>query len=411
MQVAADWRPCSYNQTRGLLYHTIRAIVTSIPEETNGLSGDECEKLRSKAIGDLTEAVCYSGPRRKQAPKIQEKIDLLLSSVGQLPVEDKWKRRIRALCETLVDHYIIVVETAVGTGNYITLSYGQDIPIGKSTIRNKWRSRFGLRCLTVDIPHHVYALRTETYHLQMNAGPMEYIFDHHLEWLSSGDAVKPKELKWGAFIPYVRLHYSSASPAAHLYIRRQSSSEETTKALHQDPTGRDRLKSVITFREIPPGALGAATIVSLVTTVLVCFFAMTQIGQEPTPTDPVTSLGSDIPALLIALPAVASLIIGSWLDLSRLRRASLTTYLGLGASLVLSLASALYFLWDAYKILPGRRILSLPGSITVKTDIGWLVLAGLAITCSLFLCRDLIRTSTYYFQLIRKRVKEHTHEC
>jgi hypothetical protein len=245
----------------------------------------------------------------------------------------------------------------------------------------------------------------------MNAGPMEYIFDHHLEWLTSGDAVKPGELKWGTFIPYVRLHYSSANPAAHLYIRRQSSSEEATKALQEASTHADRLKSVIEFREVPPGALGAATIVSLITAVIICFFALTQIGEEPTLAHPVTSLGSDIPALLIALPAVASLIIGSWLDLSRLRRASLTTYLGLGASLVLSLASALYFLWDAYKILPGRRILGLPGSITVRTDIGWLVLSGLAITCSLFLCRDVVRTSKYYFQLIRTRVKEHTNGC
>lgn len=399
----------SYNQTRGLLGHAIRAIVKSFPEKANGLSSDECEKLREKAIADLTVAVCHSGPRKKQGRKAHEKIGELLGSAEQLPVEDKWKQRIRALCEILVDHYIIVAETAVGTGNYVTISYSQDIPIGKSTIQHKWRGRFGLRCLTVDIPHHVYALRTEAYHLQMNAGPMEYIFDHHLEWLTSGDAVKPGELKWGKFIPYVRLHYSSANPAAHLYIRRQSSSEEAMKALHEAATRRDQLKSVIEFREIPPGALGAATIVSLITTVIISFFALTQIGQEPTPAHPATSLGSDIPALLIALPAVASLIIGSWLDLSRLRRASLTTYLGLGASLVLSLTSALYFLWDSYKILPGRRILGLPDSITVRTDIGWLVLSGLAITCSLFLCRDLIRTSKYYFQLIRKRVTEHTH--
>jgi hypothetical protein len=399
----------SYNQTRGLLGHAIRAIVTSFPEKINGLSSDECKKLREKAIVDLTEAVCYCGPRRKQDPEIRDKIGRLLSSAEQLPVEDKWKQRIRALCEMLVDHYIIVVETIVGTGNYVTLSYNQDIPIGKSTIRHKWRGRFGLRCLTVDIPHHVYAVRTEAYHLQMNAGPMEYIFDHHLEWLTSGDAVKPGELRWGTFIPYVRLHYSSANPAAHLYIRRQSRSQEVTKALQEASTHRDRLKSVIEFREIPPGALGAATIVSLITTVIVCFFALTQIGEEPTLAHPATSLGSDIPALLIALPAVASIVIGSWLDISRLRRASLTTYLGLGASLVLSLASALYFLWDAYKILPGRRILGLPGSITVRTDIGWLVLSGLAITCSLFLCRDLVRTSKYYFQLIRMRVTDHTH--
>lgn len=403
----------SYNQTRGLLTLVMRYIINSLPEKANGLSNDECKERRTKAIADLGQAICYPGPRKKQNQEIQDKIGKLLDSASNLPVEETWKNRVRAFCETLVDQYVIVAEAAVGAGNYVTLSYTQDIPIEQSSTVNKWRGRFGLKYSTVDIPLHTYAVRTESYHLQMNAGPMEYIFDHHLEWLRSGRTVRPGELNWGNFIPYVRIHYGSANPAAHLYIRRQSSSEEATEALRQasarkdgDESNIDHLKSVVEFREIPPGALGAATIVSLVTTAIVCFFALTRIGQEPSRANPVVSLGSDIPALLIALPAVASLVIGSWLDLSHLRRASLTTYLGLGSSLVLSLASALYFLWNAYDILPGRLSLELPGKITVRTDVGWLILAGLAITCSLFLCRDVVTTSRYYFQLIRRRIKE-----
>jgi hypothetical protein len=188
---------------------------------------------------------------------------------------------------------------------------------------------------------------------------------------------------------------------------------KTTAALRDAATHKqiegpgllDQLKSVVEFREIPPGALGAATVVSFVTAVIVSFFAFTLIGQEPSRLHPVLSLGSDIPALLISLPGVASLIIGSWLELSRLRRASLTTYLGLGASLILSIVSALYFLWNAYRILPGRVILGLPGGLILRTDIGWLVLSGLAITCFLFLCRDVVTSSRYYFRLSKRRVE------
>ena len=166
----------------------------------------------------------------------------------------------------------------------------------------------------------------------------------------------------------------------------------------------DRLKSVVEFREIPPGTLGAATVVSIITAVIITFFAVTQIGQQSSSDSVNPTVSSDIPALLLALPGVASLIIGSWLDLSRLRQASLATYLGLGISAVLSLASALYFLLNAYKDLPGRVTLPIAIHLEVKTDIGWLILAGIAITACLFLCRDLISTSRYYFQRVKARV-------
>jgi hypothetical protein len=98
------------------------------------------------------------------------------------------------------------------------------------------------------------------------------------------------------------------------------------------------------------------------------------------------------------------LIIGSWLDLSRLRQASLATYLGLAASVMLSLTSALYFLLDAYRHVPGRLVLFINSHVAMHTDIGWLVLAGLSATSALFLSRDLISTSRYYFQRVKKRV-------
>ena len=254
----------SYNQTRGLLTLVMRYIINSLPEKANGLSDEECKKRRAKAIADLGRAICFPGPRKKQDQEVQDEIDELLSSVDTLPVEETWKKRIRAFCETLVDQYVIVAEATVDAGNYVTLSYTQDIPIEQSSTVNKWRGRFGLKYSTVDIPLHTYAVRTESYHLQMNAGPMEYIFDHHLEWLRSGDAVRPGELNWGSFIPYVRIHYGSANPAAHSYIRRQSSSEEATKALRQASASKDadksshidQLKSVVEFRRDSAGRIG-----------------------------------------------------------------------------------------------------------------------------------------------------------
>ncbi len=198
----------------------------------------------------------------------------------------------------------------------------------------------------------------------------------------------------------------------HLYIRRQTDSPTTTKALREaaskpeaDNWGwPDRLKSVVEFREIPPGTLGAATAISLMSAALIVFFALTQIGQMRSSASSTVGADSDMPALLIALPGVASLIIGTWIDLSHLRRASLTTYWGLLASMSLSFASSLFFLLNAYKVVPGSIKMSIAGNILIQTDIWWLTLAGLAITCSLFLSRDLVASSRYYFRSVKGRI-------
>lgn len=398
----------SYNQTRGLLAYAIETIINIAPTEATGMARGERDKNKKYARSCLTTVVCAPGPRKKQTPEKQREISDLLKSIDGLPTTQDWKKRIRDFCETLADYYVIVAETGVPSGGvYVNLKYKQRVPLERSSLSvvNRMRSRFGLRFSAVDIPLNLFALGVEAYHLQMNATPMQYVYDHHLEWLgdTSRKQLVQSDLHNGDFKPYVRLHYNTAQPAMHLYIRRQF-----------DPKARpgitiksgfpERLKSVVEFREIPPGTLGAATVVSVITAVIISFFAITQIGQEPSSSATAPTVNSDIPALLLALPGVASLVIGSWLDLSRLRQASLATYLGLGVSAILSLASALYFLLNAYRVVPGRLTLWIAGHVAIKTDVGWLLLAGIAITSCLFLCRDLAATSRYYFQRVKARV-------
>ena len=58
--------------------------------------------------------------------------------------------------------------------------------------------------------------------MEMDAGPMLYVFDHHLEKMNSVVRLTQDDLINGTYKPYVRLHYNSAGPVMHLYIRRQS---------------------------------------------------------------------------------------------------------------------------------------------------------------------------------------------
>ena len=413
----ADVVTLSYNQTRGLFAYVIKTVVNIPHVESADLPEAEFDKIKARVAANLVTAVCAPGPKKKKGPAERERINRLLDSVNDLPIANEWKRRIRSFCDTFVDYYVIVAEVPVPAGSHIMLTYRQQVSVENSTLSlaNRLRSRFGLRYSTFDIPLNIFALEVEAYHMQMDAGPMQYVFDHHLERMNSKVRLTQDDLWQGDDKPYVRLHYNSAAPTMHLYIRRQSENVASAQELKVPadsstyrPGMSERLKSVVEFREIPPGALGAATVISLMTAIVISFFALTQIGQEPTTAHSSTIIGSDIPALVIALPGFAGLIIGSWLDLTHLRRSSLTTYMGLGACVTLSLASALYFLLDANKVVPGRIALHVSNNFVIKTDFGWLILATIAITCSLFLVRDVASSTRFYFNQVKERVNRRT---
>ena len=102
----------------------------------------------------------------------------------------------------------------------------------------------------------------------------------------------------------------------------------------------------------------------------------------------------------------ATVLIGSWLDLSRLRRASLTTYLALAWTMMLSLASALLFVYDSNRRLEGTVIAAHVNTVfgMIKTNWMWLTLMALAITHFLFLLRTLRYEHRHYEKRVRKRI-------
>jgi hypothetical protein len=406
----------SYNQTRGLLAYVLKTIIDIAPERGHARSGGDRKNIKSKVAAKLVQAACSPGPRKKKSAAERAEINALLDCVDELPVADDWKQRIRGFCDALVDHYVIVAEVSVPAGGYILATYEQAISVDSSASGfGLLRSRLGLRYSKFDIPLNIFALEVDAYHMQMNASPMQYVFDHHLERMNSGIRVTQADLCRGHDKPYLRLHHCTAGPAMHLYIRRQSDRMRYASARSlasfqgeaNRPDARERLKSVVEFREIPPGALGAAAIVSVMTAAVIVFFALTRIGEEPFDGSTAAQSGSDIPALILTLPGFASLVIGSWLDLAHLRRASLATYLGLGTSVALSLTAALYYLLDANKAIPGRISLHVASGFVIRTDMGWMGLAVAAVTCSLFLMRDLSARSRYYFSMIEKRIQGH----
>lgn len=410
-----------HNRIRGLLALALEGLVqTAIHESKLGTRLAHHPQQSSEAvIGELIKIVCGKRQSRRQMAlptnETTAKIDRLLDD---LPVTFKWRSRIEKFCHQYVNYYVIVAEASPGDtalkDGYLTLIYSHRVPFDAGANKHqKWRRFFGLMPSTIDIPLNAFAFQVDAYHQEVIAEPGQYVFDHHLEQLDSGDPVRQDDLETEDFRPYVRLYYDAdARPNAHLYIRRQlGAPPSTTNLIRPYPS---RLKSVVEFREIPPGTLGAATMIALASAVIISFFAVTHTGLDANPNVPPdriaaeqikATLNSDIPAVLLALPAFVGVLIGSWLDLSRLRKASLTTYLALTMTMFLSLGSALYFILDTNHQLPTALTLTVHGlDAKITTDWIWLGLMAISITHFLFLFRTVIDLSRYYSKCLQKRI-------
>jgi hypothetical protein len=371
------------------------------PKETGqwAQAPQEARANMAKAMRKLAIALCSPGPLEKLTDNAaRDRLKGALASIDDLPTTWEWKNRIRNFCEQFIDGYVIVAEVPPPAGNRLIVTYTHCVPLESPTNHpyNQWRERFGLSPSTVDVVVNPYAFQVEAYHLQISAQSEQYVFDHHLEWLESHSPATQASIQCSGIKPYIRVYHEEARPNAHLYVRRQ---DEPAFGLEESAVGQ--LKAVVQFREIPPGALGGAVAVACASAAIVTFFALTRVGLGESS----KSLNSDIPAVLLALPAFVSVLIGSWMDLSRLRRTSLTTYLALAGTMIYSLFSALFYI---YNVGHGHVLAAVDptiiGKFTVTTDVVWLVLSLVTVTHALFLIRAVISESRYYFSLVRKRV-------
>jgi hypothetical protein len=243
------------------------------------------------------------------------------------------------------------------------------------------------------------------------------VFDHHLERLATQEHVTQDDIVSDRFTPYVRLYHNEARSNAHLYIRYQALDTAADSAKVKDrvqasgpyesETYSDRLKSVVRFREIPPGALGGVTVIAWASTVIIYFFALTRLGLdiEAANVNGVrTIVKADMPALLLALPAFSGVLIGALLDQSRLRRTSVTTYVALACVMSISIFSALYFIYDSGKDFPIGLSFILPGTFSLETDLIWVCLMVLSSALALFLVKELYSQGRLYFGMVRNRI-------
>ena len=172
---------------------------------------------------------------------------------------------------------------------------------------------FGLKPNKVAIPAEL-ALTTRSHHLRVTVPPDKFILRQFMQCRHCMKLVTPR---WRGRVP------TPDNPCAHepdrpghepdssgqklrLRVRRRRGQNYANVYLRgfgiSTPRMQD-LQLLAAFYEVPPGARGRASITALVTTVLllaVGIFATDQSGDQP------TAINESVPALMLALPAVAA---------------------------------------------------------------------------------------------------------
>jgi hypothetical protein len=287
---------------------------------------------------------------------------------------------LRRFCDFCADHYLIIVEAELPKGSRLSMRYTRTVPeYGRTEDWNeRLRVRLGLSPFRYFLPLNL-PFEAPSYHFSMLGVPGQYLAHEELIDTQTRKPIQPAVFDGISPQPALQGRLDSGLPYSHLYMR----------GLHKArPIG---IGTKVEFDEIPPGALGGACVVSVACAVLIWFFALTQPGLRKA-----LESSSDLPALLLAVPAFAATWIGQSVD--RILRSSSSAYVGLAASAVLSVTSALLYVANSsqrsfYRI---KSIGLFHGLVTLKSvDISWFILALAASILAAYLAellRDKVRS-------------------
>lgn len=369
-------------EARGLVAVSVRSLfyLALAESKTSSTRMDVSQVALSpddqKIMNDvIVDAVCQVGGARKEArqtPHAGSREDVLmlrreeaLGRINELSAafDSYWKQKIQTICRVLARCYLIIAEVPEPDGGHLVVQYSSLYSPERMHVSQyeRLRAKYGLDPSTIDVPM-TRALHADSYHFEMVAPAGQYIFSHHLEGLGSRQPLRQKAMVIGDAQQYVRVYHEDGRSIAHLYVRRQGDRFNLSR-IKPDSMQPPDFKSVIHLREIPPGALGGAALLAVLSALVISFFTFTRVGMNEGGTP------GEIPALILALPAFVSSVIGRSLDTHRVGGTSLTAYFGLLIVAILSVFSTLLYLLDAGRSMPTERYISIVGGIVLHTDI------------------------------------------
>jgi hypothetical protein len=377
------------------LYGLLATVIKNLFRSAYMNGKDEGERsltvIEESVLSSLTQIVC--NPERVDKTAISSILGLLDTSqqlkaadvnTGRESVDGDAASYLRNLCEFFAENYLLAIEVEVPRGHRLSIKYSRTIPLYEqtATLDNRSRVRLGLSSRSFTVPLTL-PFEAPSYHFSMAGVPGGFVASQKL-FEPPNNVISPGTFQNGNGQPFFSTKCESALPYTHLHTR-----------------GLQRFRPIemwtrVEFEEVPPGALGGALVVSTASAILIWFFTLTQPGLRAP-----LSQASDLPALLLTVPAFVATWIGNSVD--RVQRSSISTYIGLGVSTAVSLGSALLYIANA-----NHKAFFTIGSFTFyhglirlkDVDATWLLLALIASVVSGYLAESLREKLHWYMRLL-----------
>ena len=391
-------------EIRGLLVVTLRTLFTmEILARTKKPAIRELNRKEKDVLLQVAKAIACT-------TLSQTDIDNALTLVDRLSDDrfgEAWKERIKRFCCSLARDHLIVVEVPMAEHSNIVLSYRNIITaceVRKFGRRN--RAKHGMSPIVAEASM-AWALLPDSYHFELQAPPGLYIFDHHLEELESNTVLK--QVQSGGVQQYVRTYCEKGGSLAHLYIRRvgynrdSDASPPDQKSPHQQATSGDLakasdFKSVILFKEVPPGTLGNAATIALFAAIVIFYNTFIYDAQPSS----LLTINRSVSGLLLAFPAFLAVALGRGITFDNIRRTSLTAFYGLWMIVLTSVTALLLFAFGVDRFESLQLSIHVFGFVHRNVNIAWMCLAFISIAIYLALRKEKSDQRKYYLSILKK---------
>jgi hypothetical protein len=367
--------------TDGLLAWAVKGLfqMTYVPTNENPTPAQNTTLYRLIGLICRTDVI--------DADEFTQAYDTIVGHAAPVGVEDP--QLLRSICGYFAGNTVSAVEVdlTVTDADQIYVKY-RDVTTNNRlrTSHDRHRTRLGIRPYRYRIPMNL-AYYAHIYDLSVTGPDSQFVFKHYLSesTVDGTTDIAPSELATSPGMG-VRLDRNEGVPHTGLH----------TRGLNRAVRARN-VECVAEFEEIPPGALRRTLVISAACSlVTVAFaFAMPSALQD--------SRGTDLAALLLAVPGFAATLVGISTD--RVQQSSLTTFGGLAGSAVISFsASVLYVLQSlVWRQSPHVR-LSFLGLFTMPDgDVLWLILAALSVCMTIYLGIEGTYRMHRYLAALRRR--------
>ncbi|HEX9362328.1 MAG TPA: hypothetical protein VGA47_00910 [Candidatus Dormibacteraeota bacterium] len=407
----------SYEETVKLMSVALRLLmlVACLPKEQPLDNGVELSPKATEAELALLQAISRRGRIAPQdaARVVSRGLDLLSDDISDEEGIEQLKKFVTALATAYPIVAFVPVEqstrrilvkyertlipkTSIGSirGSFKRREYTESI----RATTDRLRLLLGLRPYQVGIPLAL-PLTTQSHHLSIIGPADQYLGEQRLRcrkclellsrtWRATSESLEGcnHEASTVNQDHYYRLRRRCGQNYAHVYMRGYANS------------GLRNLEVLVNFGETPTGALARAVVASGAAVILIAVIGRLVYEARG-------SLSSDVPALILAFPAIAASWFGFSSDSESLLRSSLASRLALLTSGLLSFLSAVLYLSQPHGTEvtplgdPSGRSFSVLG---VPALSWWAALLCLAIINLLYIGYRFLLVSTYYRTLLER---------